>query len=197
MPVFPALGPTGTNGGPTYLTGWDRLDVGNFTMPGRWQMTGGSIKLKIDHKAKAGVHGANPTAHGLDPQPFEAEGYFWTDDQLVQLLQILPQILPLPGQTPKPFYIAHADILHLGVAVNMLITGAGALQREGTARRLKIYMLHWMPATSPKNQKAQSTPVRQVKNLRAEAAAQRTPPNPLPTSQPGLVGPPVSFQPGQ
>jgi hypothetical protein len=198
MAAFPSLGPAGGSGGPTFLTGWDRLDVGNITLPGKWKITAGGIKLKADPKSKAGVHGANPAFHGLDPLPFDAEGFFWTDDQLAQLLVVLPQMLPQPGQQPKVYYVSHADILHLGVAVNMAFVGAGPLEREGRGgRKLKIHMLHWLPATSPKNQKATATPKSAVKNLRAEAAAKRNPPNPEPTTQPGIAGPPPGLRSGQ
>jgi hypothetical protein len=194
---FPSLGPDGTNGGPRDLTGWDRLAIGWTLMPGRWRITGGAIKLKHDLASKPGTDGANPKFHGLDPQLFEAEGYLWTDEQMEQLRTVLPGLLPQPGKAIDPVSVAHPDILHLGVAVSMVIVGATSLTREGTARKMKLHMLHWMSGTVPKNQGASRVPTRSLRNARAEAARQQQNPNPLPTQQPGAAGPPTSLAPNR
>lgn len=194
---FPSLGPQGGNGGPRDLLGWDRLVIGNTVMPGKWKITNGKIVLKIDHAKKAGTHGANPKFHGLDPHPFDAEGYFWTDEQMQQLYTVLPPLLPQPGKDPTPLYIAHPDILHLGLAVNMVIIGASALERDGNARKIKLYMLHWLSGTVAKNQNATAVPVRSIRNVRDKAKRDVEKPNPKPTEQPNAAAPPANLGSGR
>jgi hypothetical protein len=195
---FPALTPKFYRGGQAYspgpltLSGWDRATLGGFVMPGKSKVTGGSMKVKEDRKSTAGSDGARPTLHGIDPQRFELEVYVWTDEQAEELLRICREILPLSGVNRAPLALVHPDILHMGDAVMMNVLGCGVMEREGTARRIKFHLLHWL-APKRGSKPATNTPIKGVRNARREAAEKQNPPNPTPTQQAGVAGPPAGL----
>jgi hypothetical protein len=89
----------------------------------------------------------------------------------------------------------HPSVLVFGFAINVMVMGCGIMEHLGPCiTRIKIHLQQWLPTrnTVATNQPKQS--VRRADNDRKEA---QTPPNPPPTSQPNVCGPPKNFTPGQ
>lgn len=195
---IPPLSPPGAAAGLISYGEWFTLKLGGTVMPGKWRVTGGSIALKKDEKKKSGADGSNDVYHGLHGQPFEIEGEQYTNDERDQLGQILAQVLPQPGasQNQYPLQLQHASVMHFGFVINVKIIGCNILEYVGPCTsRCKIRLQHWLPTRQGVN--ATSQPTRAINNGRKQQQEKQNPPNPLPTTQPGVCGPPKNFTPGQ
>lgn len=186
---FPPLGPAKMAGG-LKPTGWDRCVLGGQVLPAYCSITHGGIKLKQDKKPKAGADGCRPTYHGIDPQPLQLECLTYSDDDRESLIGIIAPLIPIPDRTPQPVSFGHPSVRHLFITT-VQIVGVGALIPVGPGvAKMTIDLEHWLPPKSPKKS-ATATPTRASRNVRKEAAAKASPPNPPPTQQPDLWGPPA------
>lgn len=83
----------------------------------------------------------------------------------------------------------HPSIRHLGITA-VQIVGVSALIPVGPGvAKMTLELEHWQPPKSPKKS-ATDTPTRPSRNARKEGAEKAAPPNPPPTQQPELWGPP-------
>lgn len=198
--IIPPLSPPGSpTGADTKYGEWHLLKLGGQVMPGKWRVVGGAIRLKEDPKRKAGVDGANPVFHGLDPQPFEIEGEQYTDDERNRLAQILATTLPQPGasQNQFPQQLQHPSIMHFGFGIAVHVLGAGIMEVVAPSiTRVRIFLRHYLPV-KPSSGAATNAPTRSINNTLRQKREQQNPSNPLPTTQPGIAGPPTGFKPGQ
>lgn len=191
MANFPPLQPA-TNAAKQviYLAGWDLAVLGGERMPGKSRVLKGGVKLKVDHKNKAGTDGAQPTFHGIQPQEMELEVTVWNDAQLAALATVCRKFAPKAGANSAPVALDSPWVRHLGDVVNVKVLGVGEL-RPGeriAERKVSFYLLHWLLPTGA-GKKATSTPVKAARNIASDHATNRNPPNPPPTKQPGICGP--------
>lgn len=203
MSRFPQLFPVGGSSGPLLPVGWDKLTLGGIVLAGRWKLTGGALKLKIDPKKKAGATAPSPTTHGLDPQTFTARGVVWTQAQLDelddQLAILLPPLNLQPVTLDHPQAYSLARVLgKIDVQVEVgSIWLPSSIVRGGY--EITLNLPHWLPAAKgAKGNKAKSsTPDQSKRNLLAEADAQRRAgvgvgtvyANPPPSSSPDFAKP--------
>lgn len=190
---FPPLGPA-TKSKPFTPDGWDRCAMANQVLPGLAHITHGGVKIKIDHKNKSGADGANPTCHGLEPQPIGLEVVTFDDDQREALAAIVQPLVPTLGRKQLPVSIDHPSLRVLGIT-SVLIVGASPLINMGKQRtKMTFDLLHWLPTTKKvATNTAKGAPVRKVDNVGPAGAAAS---NPAPTTQAGFCGPPELLQSG-
>jgi hypothetical protein len=215
---LPSLVHPGGAFGPLYGKGWDLCRLGRIALPGKWKVVVGGIALKVDHHRKGGVHGANPVLHGIDPKEFQILGEQWTDEQRDKLVEVCAKLLPSrgaltlppattvsgisvattgPPEKQYPMPLDHPSVAHIPFPINVIVLGCGILEYVGPCTtHLRIDLLHWLPAR-PSDPSAVIQPTRAIRDKVTEDTARINPPNPLPTTVPGIAGPPIGFQPGQ
>jgi hypothetical protein len=197
MKILP-LAPPGAATGIGKYGEWFTCKLGGAVLPGKWKVTQGAIQLKKDEKKKAGADGSNDAYHGLHGQPFVIEGEQYTDDERDALGQVVTPLLPQPGssQNQFPLQLQHPSVAIFGFVINVKVIGCTQLEWVGPCTtRLRIMLHHWLPTKAGTN--ATTQPTRAINNTRKQQQEKQNPPNPVPTSQPGICGPPTNFTPGQ
>jgi len=198
---FPPLGPAGGSSGPVVPRGWDRCVLGGDVMPGFSRITRGGIALKVDKKKKAGAHGANPTFHGIDPQPIQLEVETFSDVDREALAKISLGIRAKMEKTakqsaaeqqkdPLPMSIDHPSLRAIGVT-SVVVMGMSAMIVLGPMKAKQTFeLLDWLPTTKELATVTPTTaPTRKPKIVRAGSSE-----NVPPTKQPGFGGPPPGLR---
>lgn len=186
--VLPRLGPAQPGAKPPAAQGWDRCVLADQVLPGFAKITKGAVRIKLDKKQKAGADGANPTCHGLDPQPIELEINTYTDEDREALALLAPKFVPQKGKKPLPVAIDHPSLRPLGIAA-VLIVGVSPLMIASAQRtRMTFDLLHWLPSDAgDATQTPTAAPLRRIKNVGPAA-------NVPPHEQASFCGPPESLQ---
>lgn len=191
MSNFPRLSPVSGAKSPLYGTGWDLAVIGGEKVPGHSYITSGGVHLKEDQKKKAGVHGGNPTYHGIDPQKFELVVNVWTDEQIAKLAELCAKWVPSTANEPKGVLVDHPAIRMLRIVASFFITGATILgpSKDFHGRSMTFHLRHRLPEKKPATvSPTKKPPVRSSVNYRAQDAAKR---NPKPSTQAATVAPPA------
>lgn len=198
---IPKLGPPGSPSGLGNYGAWHTLKIGGTTLPGKWRVLSGGVKLKIDPKKKAGVDGGNPVFHGMNPQGFEIEGEQYSDDERDALQSIFgdpnTSLMPQPGKTQNqyPLQLQHPSVLHFGYAINVMVVGVGILEHSGPGTtKIKISLQHWLQPKSGSSASQQPNKARRAVNNDLGKSSQKNSP---PSQQQDVAGPPKNFTPGQ
>jgi len=188
--IFPPLGPYGS-GGAIEATGWDRAMIAGQVVPGQSRITNGGILIKIQKKSKDGANGANPTLHGLDPQPIDMEITTHSNDEREALASmvagLVPKITKNKKLDPKPVSFDHPSVRHLGIGTVLLIKVGAFIVVSPNVAKLAIGLIHWMPATDGATTGQFTAPKRTIDNERKGT-------NKKPTEQPGFGGPPAGLK---
>lgn len=190
---LPPLGPltldrSGREVGGLPAKEWDLAIIGGQTLPGHSKIVSGSIALKIDRKKKAGSSGANPTFHGLDPQPLELEVTTYNDADRDSLAAVVGSFIPTAAKEMKSYSFDHPAVWHLGLS-NVIVQKVGAfiIVSPGVTK-MHIGLLHWILPSGPSVTKTPKTAIGKVPDNRTGA-------NKKPTEQPGFGGPPPGLKP--
>lgn len=187
MKVAP-LAPPGASKGVLHYGEWYTIKLAGSTLPGKWTLTAGGVMLKVDHKKKGGVDGANSVFHGLTgTEKFEAEGEQHNDDERQAVADLLSQIVPQPGtsQNQFPLQLQCPHVAVFGFAIFVKILGSSPFLHIGPCRtKVKLFMEHWLPAKASAPS-ATNQPKRAIRNNRTGTTS-----HPAPASQPGAFNPP-------
>jgi hypothetical protein len=163
-------------------------------LPGKWRVTSGRVLLKHDKKTKAGVDGANPVFHGLDPQAFELEGEQFNEDERNAVANLLQQIGPQPGQAQNqpPLQLQHPAVTSIGFAIFVKVIGVGVFEHTGPCTtRVKLSLLHWLPAgKNAPNATVQDTSGQRTKKKLPAGLGAQSQANPPPSQQANAAAPP-------
>jgi hypothetical protein len=185
--------------GPDYLDGPDRLQLGQFQLPGKARVTNAKILVKRDKKPVAGKDGAQQTTHGVDPQPLEIAVFTWKASQREIMRSICREILPLPrAKKGKPLAILSEQIDHLGISA-VIVLGGSEWKVSGPGQmEMTIYCEQSIQATGIATHTPKGAPERKPPNKLTGTSANSSQ-NAPPPQQVGIGGPNFSapnFQPG-
>jgi hypothetical protein len=195
MKVAP-LAPPGASRGVLHYGEWYTIKLAGSTLPGKWTLTAGGVLLKVDHKKKGGVDGANSVFHGLTgTEKFEAEGEQINDDERQAVADLLSQIVPQPGtsQNQFPLQLQCPHVAVFGFAIFVKILGSSPFLHIGPCRtKVKLFMEHWLPAKASAPS-ATNQPTRGKRKFQNTITGQPTKGATPPASQPGAFGPPAKL----
>jgi hypothetical protein len=194
MSAYPPLAPQGGVLGRPSPTGWDATTIGGYTLPGHVRPRGARLELKYDPKPSAGKSGASPTAHGIQPQPFELEWVVWSEADLATAHSICQALLPPLGARVSSLAVRQIDspwLRAIGIRMCLVLGGTQweAAHEYGVAgRKMSLRLLHVMQQvkkTATNTPKISSAPAVQGRTAQTVAAN-----NPTPSTTPGTSGPP-------
>lgn len=126
---------------------WDTISFGGQPFPGMARVKSKKSK-RVDVKLSKGQSGATYTFVGWKPAEVEVTLTVWTQDQLNQLQNLLPTILPKPGTlgTNTPVDIYYPSLALIGIR-SVLIFDVEALE-PGNPKgswSMKVKAQEWYP----------------------------------------------------
>jgi hypothetical protein len=88
-------GDIGITGGVFADNPWDRLQLGDYVLPGLWRVSG-SVAIQLDVQKPQGFDGAALITRGYIPGRFSFEGMLWTQAQWARWQEIAPALWTRP-----------------------------------------------------------------------------------------------------
>lgn len=132
---------------------WDRLQLGNFHMPGAWTVTC-ECSRDIDVKKSKGKDGAHVQDHGYRPATIHLKGTIWEREQWKLLQTILPELHPRKkGGDRAPLNAEHPALAIMGVHT-IYVHKIHAPEIGDKGLELDIECLEWTPPKGVKKKPA-------------------------------------------
>lgn len=137
---------------------WDRVQIGDFYLPGLCTVMGLESGIDVDVKKTKGKDGATSEDNGIDPAKFDIEVHLIDDEDFRSWLSIFPKINPRrPGAARQPLEVVHPEPNLLGISQIIVKNIRCGVPSARGGKKYTLQCQEYFPAPKPVNKSKAKT----------------------------------------